>query len=562
MDVTPRAVKPARPPTLLEIDLSRGLAEAPPSDPVAAVRQRHIPLLSDVVDGLRRGSADDDVVGVVLLVGRGPSSVATAEELGRALEDFTAAGKPAVAFAESFGEMGPGTVAYYLAAQCDTVWLQPSGAVSLTGVSLDVVFLRGLLDKVSATPMIGQRHEYKTAADTFVRHELSEPNREMTQRLADSVVEQVSATVSRRRRLTAAAVAAAMAAAPLAATDALARGLVDRLGYRDEVYADLRRRLGRDGSLRLLFAHRYARKRASRPLEQARAKRRPVVALVPVRGGIVSGRSRPSGLMGPVAGSDTVAAALQALQDDAAVKAAVLRVDSPGGSYVASDAIRRAVLTVRETDRPVVASMGRVAASGGYFVSMPADRIVALPGTLTGSIGVLAGKIVVHDTLARIGLTRQTVGSGPQAAMHSSNLPYDEEQWRKLQDWLDEVYDDFTRKAAADRGMPVDRLEPLARGRVWTGADAREQGLVDELGGLEHAVGVACERVGLRRDQVTVRRPRASLKDRMRPAQSTASPAAASWWDHLEPGGDVLHLVRESLGVPGVLTLPWDMRLH
>jgi len=415
---------------------------------------------------------------------------------------------------------------------------------------------------VSATPMIGQRHEYKSAADTFVRHELSEPNRKMTQRLADSVVEQVSATVSRRRRLTAAAVAAAMAAAPLAATDALARGLVDRLGYRDEVYADLRRRLGRDGSLRLLFAHRYARKQASRPLEQARAKRRPVVALVPVRGGIVSGRSRPSGLMGPVAGSDTVAAALQALQDDAAVKAAVLRVDSPGGSYVASDAIRRAVLAVRETDRPVVASMGRVAASGGYFVSMPADRIVALPGTLTGSIGVLAGKIVVHDTLARIGLTRQTVGSGPQAAMHSSNLPYDEEQWRKLQDWLDEVYDDFTRKAAADRGMPVDRLEPLARGRVWTGADAREQGLVDELGGLEHAVGVACERVGLRRDQVTVRRPRASLKDRMRPAQSTASPAAASWWDHLEPGGDVLHLVRESLGVPGVLTLPWDMRLH
>jgi len=563
VDATLRAVKTARPPILLEIDLSRGLADAPPADPLAAVRRRHLPLLSDVVEGLRRGSDDDDVAGAVLLVGLGPSSIAHAEELGTALEDFAATGRTTVAFGESFGEMGQGTVPYYVAAHCDTVWLQPSGAVSLTGVSLDVTFLRGLLDKVSATPMIGQRHEYKSAADTFLRDELSEPNREMTQRLADSVVDRVTATVERRRRLDRADVIAAMAAAPLPAADALARGLVDRLGYRGEVYADLRRRQGRDGALRLRFAARYARKQASRPLEQARAKRRPVVALVPVRGGIVSGRSRPSGLIGPVAGSDTVGATLEALHDDDAVKAVVLHVDSPGGSYVASDAIRRAVLALRATGRPVVAAMGRVAASGGYFVSMPADRIVSLPSTLTGSIGVLAGKIVVHETLARVGVMRQTVGSGPQAAMHSSNLPYDDEQWRRLQDWLDEVYDDFTRKAASDRGMPLDRLEPLARGRVWTGADARGLGLVDELGGLEHAVGVACQRAGLRRDQVRVRRPHVSLKDRVRPAESTASPAAAeaSPVEALDSVDAALRMVDRSLAVTGVLTLPWDLRV-
>ena len=222
------------------------------------------------------------------------------------------------------------------------------------------------------------------------------------------------------------------------------------------------------------------------------------------------------------------------------------------------------MLELGETGRPVVASMGRVAASGGYFVSMPVDHIVALPGTLTGSIGVLAGKVVVHETFARIGVARETVAAGPQATMHSSNLPYDDDQWQRLQDWLDAVYDDFTRKAAVDRGMSVERLEPLARGRVWTGADARDRGLVDELGGLEHAVGVACRRAGLRRDQVRVRRAHVSLKDRVRPAQSTASPAAAqaSGPDYLDPVGNALRLLGDSLGVAGVLALPWDLRLR
>lgn len=560
-ELQPGATKP---PLLLEIDLSRGLADAPPSDPVAALRRRRLPLLADAVAGLRRAAADDDVAGVVVLVGRGPASVAHAEELGEAIEAFGGLGKATVAFAESFGELGPGTVPYALAVHCDEVWLQPSGSVGLTGATLDVTFLRGLLDKTSARPMIGQRHEYKSAADSFMRDDMSGPNREMTQRLVDSVVEQVRATVARRRRLTEADVMAAMEDSPLHADEALARGLVDRLGYRGELYADLRRRLGREDELRLLFAHRYERKRASRPVEQARARRRPVVALVAVRGTIVTGHSRPGGLLGPLVGSDTVCAALARLHEDDAVRAVVLRVDSPGGSYVASDAIRGAVLALRATGRPVVASMGELAASGGYFVSMACDRIVACGGTLTGSIGVLAGKIVVRETLARVGITRETIGAGPQADMFSSNLPYDDEQWQRLQNWLDAVYDDFTRKAASDRRMPLDELEPLARGRVWTGADARAHGLVDELGGLEHAIGAACERAGLRRDEVRVRRPHVGLKDRVRPPESTASPAAAVSCDYLGLGGELSRLLQDSFGAAdtGVLSLPWDLRLR
>jgi len=555
----------AKPPLLLEVDLSRGLAEAPPSDPVAALRRRHSPLLADVVEGLRRAATDDDVVGAVLLVGPGPASAAHADELGAALAALGRSGTMTVAFAETFGELGPGTVSYALAVHCDEVWLQPSGSVGLTGVTLDVTFLRGLLDKVDAEPMIGQRHQYKSAAETFTRDTMSEPNREMTQRLADSVVEQVRGTLVRRRRLLEPDVVAAMETAPMHADEALSRGLVDHLGYRGELYADLRRRLGRDGALRLQFAHRYAKKRASRPTERALARRQPVVATVPVRGSIVAGHSRPGGLLGPFVGSDTVCAALARLHDDAAVKAVVLRVDSPGGSYVASDAIRGALLALRATGRPVIASMGQLAASGGYFVSMPCDRIVSSASTLTGSIGVLAGKVVVHETLARVGITRETIGSGPQAEMFSTNLRYNDDQWQRLQVWLDAVYDDFTRKAAHDRGMPLAELEPLARGRVWTGADAHERGLVDELGGLEHAIGVACERTGLRRHQVRVRRPHLGLKDRIRPAESTASPAAASVvHEQLSPAGELLRLLYETLGAPrtGVLSLPWDLQVR
>ncbi len=552
-------------PILLEIDLSRGLADAPPSDPVAALRRRHLPLIGDVVAGLRRARNDTHVAGAVLLVGPGPSSAAQADELGAALEGFGRTGKVTAAIAESFGELSPGTLAYHLAAHCAEVWLQPSGVVSLTGVAVEVTLLRAALDKVGARPMIGQRHEYKSAADTFTRSEASGPQREMMQRLTDSALEQVVATVARRRRMTEQQVTEAMAAAPLPAAEALERRLVDSVGYRDEAYASLRERVGRGGELRLLYAHRYARKQASRPLEQARARRRPVVAVVPVRGAIATGRNRPGGLLGPVAGADTIAAWLGALHDDDAVKAVVLHVDSPGGSYVASDAIRRAVLALRGTGRPVVAAMGALAASGGYFVSMAADRIVALPHTLTGSIGVLGGKIVVHDTLARVGVTRETFGAGPQATMFAANLPYDDEQWQRLQDWLDAVYADFTQKAAADRGMPVEQLEPLARGRVWTGADARERRLVDELGALEDAVEVACARVGLRREQVRLRRPRAGLKERVRGPESTESAAAARAVVGVPPGGGLLRLVTAALGAAptdGLLSLPWQLRLH
>jgi protease-4 len=253
-----------------------------------------------------------------------------------------------------------------------------------------------------------------------------------------------------------------------------------------------------------------------------------VVAVVDVSGGIVSGRGGTAPGRGPSAGSDAVGAVLRAVGKDDRVEAVVLRVDSPGGSYSASDAIRREVLALRDAGRPVVASMGLVAASGGYFVSMAADEVVALPSTLTGSIGVLGGKVVLRELADKVGFEQELVTAGEHAAMFSTLQRFNAEEWQRVQDWLDLVYIDFTAKAASDRGLPIGELEPVARGRVWTGADARTHGLVDTLGGLQTAVSAACARGGLDRESVQVRRyPRHRLADQLRPPESSQSPASA-----------------------------------
>jgi protease-4 len=383
----------------------------------------------------------------------------------------------------------------------------------------------------------------------------------MAHRLAESSTETIVADVAGARGLDPAAVRELVDRAPLTAAEALGARLVDRLGYRDEVYAALRSRLG---EVRLLYVERYGRRRERRgTLRRAvTARHRPVVALVRASGPIHLGRASSFPWGGPNVGSDTLGATLRAAGRDPAVKAVVLRVDSPGGSYVASDAIRREVLALRETGRPVIASMATVAGSGGYYVAMPCDAVVAGAATITGSIGVLGGKQVVRDALGRVGVRVDSESVGAHAEMFSSQRPFTDEEWRRLEEWLDQVYEDFTEKAAADRAMPVERLRDVARGRVWTGADALEHGLVDRLGGLEDAIGLACERAGLRRDDVDVRSlPHVGLLRRLRPPESSERPAAA----YVEPGPQTLLAgALAALGLPpaaGVLTLPvvWEL---
>jgi protease-4 len=545
---------------LLELDLTRGVVETPPGSPLRAPGTRQVPVLQALLDALGRAAEDRHVAGLVAHIGQRPISLAHAGELRDAVRRFRASGKPAVAWTESFGELTAGNVGYHLARAFEEIWLQPSGDLGLTGVSARAVFLRDALDRIGVEPQIAQRHEYKTAADTFLRSTMTDAGREMARRLAESATETIVANVAEARGLDEASVRAIVDRAPLTAPEALDAGLVDRIGYRDEVLSGLRARLG---ETRLLYLDRYGRGRERRTAlaNAVMHRRRPVVALVRASGPIHLGRA--GRWPGPSVGSDTLGATLRAAGRDASVKAVVLRVDSPGGSYTASDAIRREVLALRATGRPVVASLGAVAASGGYYVAMPCDAVVASPATLTGSIGVLGGKQVTRDALGRVGVRVDSEAVGAHAEMFSTQRPFTDEEWSRLEGWLDRVYEDFTEKAAADRGMEVEALRAVARGRVWTGADALAHGLVDRLGGLDDALDHACERAGLRREGVDVRPlPRVTPLGRMRPPRSSEQPAAASaaLGDLPLPAG-----VLTALGLPpyaGVLTLPVTWQLN
>jgi protease-4 len=343
--------------------------------------------------------------------------------------------------------------------------------------------------------------------------------------------------------------------APLFATEAVEADLVDRLGYRDEVYASVRERVG--GEAALLFVSRYhgsklaeLSQRLTRP--GGPGAKRDKIALVPVNGAIhlgKSGRSQP--FARESTGSDTVSAALRAAAADEDVKAIVLRVSSPGGSYVASDAIWRQVALARATGKPVVASMAEVAASGGYYVAMGADRIVAEPATITGSIGVLAGKAVVDRLAEKVGVGHGEVAASPSALMLSPFRPFTDDEWRRLDTWLDRIYDDFVAKAAEGRKLTVEEMHEVARGRVWTGADAHERRLVDELGGLDTAVERAKQLAGLPEDAEPdlVPFPQLPLLARLRPAASSDDEAAAMARLRLDAWG-AFAPVAAALGLP------------
>lgn len=548
-------------PLLLELDLSRGLLESPPASPVEALRAMHMPSLRTVVEALHRAARDEHVAGLVAHVGAQQPTLAQSNELRAAVAEIRAAGKPTVCWAETYGEMGPGNVGYHLATAFDEIWVQPSGDVGLVGITAQAMFVRDALDKLGVKPEFGQRYEYKSAADTFLRSSMTDANREMLTRLVESSMETVVRDVAAGRGLSEEDVRAAVEVAPLSPEEAVSRRLVDRIGYRDEVYDDLRRRLG---DVELKFVGRYGKGGLAQAEAAIKRKGRPVVALIHAAGPIHLGRSSSSPMSGRSVGSDSVAAALRTVSADDSVKAVVLRVDSPGGSYVASDAIRREVIALRRTGRPVVASMANVAASGGYYIAMPADRVLASAGTITGSIGVLAGKAVIRETLERIGVRRESVVEGRYADMFSTDRPFDTDEWARLESWLDRVYDDFTAKAAEDRGMPVEELRVLARGRVWTGADAVAHGLVDELGGLERAVEVAAARAGVSRAEVDVRvMPKPKLFERLMPPDNSESPTAGASVSFGE-GLPLLDrfLATTGLAPYGVLSMPVTWRLE
>ena len=508
-----------RPLILLEVDLTEPPVVPDGDDPLARLRARGRHQLRPILRALHDGAADRRVVGLIVKVG-GRLPWTTMQELRLGVRAFAASGKPTLAWAESFGEGSSDMAAYTLATAFDEIWLQPGGGLGLLGVGVETTFVRGALDRLGIEPQIDQRHEFKNAADRIMRTEFTEAHRTALDRLAESIFTDATVMIAAGRRIDAAAVRELADTGPRTATEALAAGLVDSLGYRDQAYAAMRARVGED--VELLFADRWRpRRRPSLP-----ARHPGHVGLVEVCGTIVSGRTR-RGPMGRQVGSDSVGAALRAAADDERVRAVLLRIDSPGGSAVASETIWREVCRVREAGKPVIVSMGAAAASGGYYIACPADVIVALPSTLTGSIGVFGGKIVVRELLERLGLTTGTVSRGARSTMFSTRRGFSDDERERLGATLDAIYTDFVAKVAAGRRRPADQIEAVARGRVWTGSDALGIGLVDELGGLRDAVRIARSRGGLPADAPVRPAARLSPLARLGRPKNTEDPRAA-----------------------------------
>jgi protease-4 len=480
--------------TILELDLERGLVEARSKDPLSLVLGGGDASLGDVVQALERAAADDRVVGLVAHVGAGGWGMAQTQELRDAVAGFRASGKFAVAYAETFGEFGPGNQGYYLATAFDEVWLQPSGDVGLAGLQAETMFVRGTLDKLSVEPRMDHRHEYKNALNMYTERGYTAPHREALAAVLQSMHGQLVRGIAAGRGMSESAVAALIDRGPFLGPEAAAEQLVDRLGYRDELMAHVKGKAG-DGA-ELLYHDKYL-ERAGRP--HARGAR---IAVVYGVGAVTRGANSFDPLLGGGAtmGSKTVAGALREAIDDPEVKAIVFRVDSPGGSYVASDTIWRETVRARQLGKPVIVSMGNVAGSGGYFVAMHATKIVAHPGTITGSIGVLGGKLLTRKLYEQIGVTYDTVKTAANADMFSELDDYSGHGWQRFQAWLDRVYVDFTGKVAEGRGLPLAKVQEVARGRIWSGEDAQKIGLVDELGGWSVALRLAREAAGLAAD--------------------------------------------------------------
>ncbi len=451
---------------------------------------RERPTLWETVAAIERAAGDERVAGLVARIGASDMGLARTQELRDAVRTFRRSGKPAYAFAESFGDFGPGNAAFYLAAAFEKIYLQPSGDVGLTGLLAQGYFLKGTLEKLDVQFRVEQREEYKGVKDRFTGSGFTAAQREAMTRILESLTGQLTAGISEGRKLSGDRVRALMQQGPFPAGEALEAGLVDGLHYRDEVNELVRENLGAD--VAFLSLSRYRRRLEARGGDPA------TVALIYGLGQVHGGSSRHRALTGRNSmGSDSIARAFRGAADDHEVKAVIFRIDSPGGSYVASDAIRREVLRARRRGKPVIVSMGDVAGSGGYFVAAPADRIVAQPATLTGSIGVAGGKVVTKGLWEKLGVSWDQIAGNSNATFWSAVQDYGPAQRVRLERLLDTVYDDFVDKVAEGRDLSREQVSAAAKGRVWTGADAKERGLVDELGGYAATLAAAREIAGI-----------------------------------------------------------------
>jgi protease-4 len=479
---------------VLTADLTGGLSDEPDPNRASRLLFGAGATLRDFVDAVDRAADDPRVKSLFIELGDDKMGLAKVQQVRDSIAAFRAKGKFAVAFADTFGEGGPGTRPYYLATACDAVWLQPLGQVGLTGLRSETPFVRGLLDKLGITAEFEHREEFKSAANSLTETRMTGPQREELDALLTSIWGQIGNGIGAARKLSPDAVTALADRAPLAANEAQVAGLIDRIGYRDQAMIDAWNHAATGA--KFMSTSRYLTA-AGRPHEKGAQ-----IALIYGTGLVMRGGSA-AGALGEENnfGARSIGRAFAAAARSEEVRAIVFRIDSPGGSATASETIWRDVERARQAGKPVIVSMGDVAASGGYYVAAPADKIVAEPATLTGSIGVLAGKIVLGGLMEKLGVTSDAVARGANSGMYSAMSGFSPQARERLNSELDETYAGFKSRVAAGRQLSADAVEALAKGRVWSGEDAKQRGLVDALGGYETAYRLAREAAHLPADE-------------------------------------------------------------
>jgi len=510
------------------------LAELAPNDVVGYLRGTRAPTVRAIVDNLRKAKVDSRIRAVLLKpTGFESPFWAKVQEIRDAVLDFKKSGKPVYAYVEYGGDRE-----YYLASAADKVFLMPSTPLDLTGVATYELFLRGTLDKIGVYPDLHRIGDYKTAVNTFKEKTFTAAHKEMDESMNRDLYEQIVRGIADGRKKQESDVRALIDQGPFLPEDALRAGLVDDVAYEDQV--DDKLRAGQKRTR--VDTDDYGRiSPASVGLNKG-----PRVAVIYASGTIASGKSGYDPVNGAVAGSETLIDYIRQARRDSSVRAIVLRVDSPGGSATASDAIWRELTITKEerADRPLVVSMSDLAASGGYYIAMPAQVIVAQPSTLTGSIGIFGGKFVSGGLYEKLGAHIESTSIGRHAEINGPARPYNAEETEKLQEQLQSFYDQFVEKVAAARHSTPEKIDAIAQGRVWTGRQGKQNGLVDELGGLDRAVSIAKQRAKIAADadvELIVYPPRKSfyelLSDQL--SGSGESMAVSAWLDANLSAGEI-----------------------
>ncbi len=476
--------------TVLEIDFEKGLIESVPDDFVYRFSGGEQLQISSVVTALDIASKDKRIKGIIAHIATMPLKYADVQEIRDAVIRFRKSGKPAYAFTESFGEAGSGNSNYYLASAFDSIFMQPSGSLGLTGFLSLSPFFKGTLDKLGITPQLGAREEYKTAKNQFTEIKYTDAQRQMSQDIINSVLNRFASDLSSDRKLKEQQLKVMISQGPFSASEALNNGLIDALEYRDQVYDRMRQKIGK--KTKFLYLTKYHQRFRPRPAGRKAA------ALIQGDGAIIQGKSSYNPLSGEmVMGAKTISAAFRAAIKDKSIGVIIFRINSPGGSHIGSDMIWRETVRAQKAGKPVIVTMGAVAGSGGYFVAMNAEKIIANPSTITGSIGVVSGKFVTEGFYNKLGITTSYVSTSPNATIWSPTSNFTEEQWNYIERSLDTVYHDFVSKVASGRKLPIEEVQKIAKGRIYTGDEALKLGLVDTLGGFYEAVQAAKKILGI-----------------------------------------------------------------